>query len=113
MSLAGSLWLYLHALLPPVRPTPSAESLARHPAVCAFLAMLPGHFLVDPARQVVSDVSATLGHPATAAAFRAACAFDAARGAWVLSQGVAPERWVLHMGVFPCVALVNCAPDEI
>jgi hypothetical protein len=106
MSVAESLWHYLHTLLPPVRPTPPAETLARHPTVHAFLAMLPGHWLVDPARQVVSDVSATLGSPGPAAAFVAACTFDAVRGAWVLRRGAAQERWVMHMGLFPCVALV-------
>ena len=107
MSVHDTLWSYLEMMLPPVRPTPSAEFLARHATVRAFLRLLSTHFIVDSARQVVSDVSHILGNPDTTGKFLNNCQWDSVRGSWVLCcESTLPQRTLLHMGFAPCCTLV-------
>lgn len=111
MSLHDTLLLYLPTLLPPVRPTPAAEALARHPTVAAYLRLLGTHFLVDAARQVVSDVGHLVGCPTTSTRFTVACAWDAVRGAWVLRPDAPVHtHTVLHMGFAPAVTVAWLRP---
>lgn len=106
MSVHDTLLLYLPTLLPPVRPTPAAETVAAHPVVRAFLRLLGDHFLVDGARQVVSDVGHLVGCPATAARFLAVCAWHGDRAAWVLRPDApVATHTVLHMGFAPVVTV--------